>query len=154
MLKAETNLLATMGACAAVTVLVATLREKPAPSGPSIERFSDTEVGIDPGPATCDCIVCLGDRYGIWLDDMRAARGVELHRVPAASFLHQVGFREGDVVLRVNGRDFLSPSDAPRLFEKLANDRILVVDLLRAGRPLELRLVIGRRASRDSTYYR
>lgn len=64
--------------------------------------------------------------------------GYRLSRLKDGSFLHQLGFRRGDIIKRVNGKVIDSPAEAMRLFARLGDMTAISVDMLREGKKTSL----------------
>ncbi|MCL0030294.1 hypothetical protein M1M93_01170 [Thermodesulfovibrionales bacterium] len=64
--------------------------------------------------------------------------GYRLSRLKDGSFLHQLGFRRGDIIKRVNGKVIDSPEEAMRLFARLGDMTAISVDMLREGKKTSL----------------
>lgn len=64
--------------------------------------------------------------------------GYRLSRLKDGSFLHQLGFRRGDIIKRVNGKVIDSPAEAMRLFARLGDMTAISVDMLRGGKKTSL----------------
>lgn len=64
--------------------------------------------------------------------------GYRLSRLKDGSFLHQLGFRRGDIIKRVNGKVIDSPEEAMRLFARLGDMTAISVDMLRGGKKTSL----------------
>ncbi|MCL0086882.1 hypothetical protein M1N65_02315, partial [Thermodesulfovibrionales bacterium] len=64
--------------------------------------------------------------------------GYRLSRLKDGSFLHQLGFRRGDIIKRVNGKVIDSPEEAMALFARLGDMTAISVDMLREGKKTSL----------------
>ncbi|MCL0074992.1 hypothetical protein M1N53_02405, partial [Thermodesulfovibrionales bacterium] len=64
--------------------------------------------------------------------------GYRLSRLKDGSFLHQLGFRRGDIIKRVNGKVIDSPEEAMALFARLGDMTAISVDMLRGGKKTSL----------------
>jgi general secretion pathway protein C len=59
-------------------------------------------------------------------------KGFRLDFVAPASFFEKAGFQHGDVIQRVNGVEIRDPGRALSVFQQVANERLVEVDILRA----------------------
>lgn len=66
--------------------------------------------------------------------------GFRLHDVPSRSVYAVCGIRPGDVWLRVNGAVLDSPEAALAVYPSLRAQQALRVDILREGRPVQIRI--------------
>lgn len=65
--------------------------------------------------------------------------GYLISRLGCKSPLYGGGLRQGDLVHRVNGQPLHGPAGALRAIRKLQNERVLRLEITRAGEPLVLR---------------
>ncbi|MFI5288695.1 MAG: hypothetical protein ACHQ17_03560 [Polyangia bacterium] len=72
-----------------------------------------------------------------------ARGGFRLANLRAGSFLERIGLRSGDTVLRVDGRPINAVEDASAAYAWLRVTDHFTVDLMRDGRPVQLRYVIA-----------
>ena len=71
-------------------------------------------------------------------DDDGERRGFKLGRIKCGSILDQVGFKSGDIIEAVNGREIQSYSEAVTAFMGLRNRKVLWVQVERRGEPVRL----------------
>lgn len=71
------------------------------------------------------------------------AAGIRLSRIKFRSPLTRLGLRNGDVITGVNGEKISDPSEANRLFEKLAEGGEITLQLLRRRRPKLIQIKIN-----------
>lgn len=71
-------------------------------------------------------------------DDEGERRGFKLGRIKCGSILDQVGFKSGDIIEAVNGREIQSYSEAVTAFMGLRNRKVLWVQVERRGEPVRL----------------
>lgn len=72
------------------------------------------------------------------LDEDGERVGVGIGRMKCGSLLRQGGFKNGDVIVGVNGMPIQSWSDGVNAFLKLRSKRLLWVDVVRRGEPVRL----------------
>lgn len=116
--------------------------DKCLPENPKIKQLDDGRYQIEQS---------LVDKY---TDDLKAAErlayvswhrgadgeidGFKVTKLRCGGVLHQAGFRNGDVVTSVNGKEVTTILDALSAYRKLRNKRTLRVELLRKGQPVKL----------------
>ncbi len=66
--------------------------------------------------------------------------GLRLVAVDDSSSAALLGLRRGDLVTAINGRPLRRPEDAARAYDEVISGHGVVVELLRAGRPVALRV--------------
>ena len=71
-------------------------------------------------------------------DEEGERRGFKLGRIKCGSILDQVGFKSGDIIEAVNGREIQSYSEAVTAFMGLRNRKVLWVQVERRGEPVRL----------------
>lgn len=71
-------------------------------------------------------------------DDQGERRGFKVGRIRCGTLLDQAGFRSGDIIQAVNGREIQSYSEAVTAFLALRNRKVLWVDIERRGEPVRL----------------
>jgi hypothetical protein len=69
--------------------------------------------------------------------------GVHLDSLTPDSLFAQVGLRAGDTIVSVDGRPLRTLDDAASLYARASTTRSITVHVLRAGKPLDLRLAIN-----------
>lgn len=67
-------------------------------------------------------------------------RGLRLVELDEGSTATLVGLRQGDLITAINGFALRRPDDAVRAYEEVAAGRAVVIELLRNGRPVALRV--------------
>jgi len=78
-----------------------------------------------------------------WNKDGEGERyGFKVGRMKCGSVLHQAGFRNGDVIVAVNGLTITSYADGVTAYMRLRAKRVLWVDVLRRGEPMRLDFVL------------
>lgn len=70
------------------------------------------------------------------------ATGLRIDSVLAGSLFAQAGVRAGDLIASVDGQPLRSLDDAASLYARASTARNITLQLVRAGKPLALRLVI------------
>lgn len=83
-------------------------------------------------------------RYGASISSSRSQGGYQLYRVYRNSVLYHVGFRDRDVVTKVNKYHLDKPEDAYAAYGKLRKARKLVFSIERGGATIKLTLKIKR----------
>jgi len=69
--------------------------------------------------------------------------GFRISYMRAGNVLLQMGFRNGDVITRVNGEPVTSPDQAQEFFDRLYEGGEMTIDINRRRHPLKVRLNIG-----------
>ncbi|MCP4807991.1 MAG: hypothetical protein GY913_32080 [Proteobacteria bacterium] len=75
-------------------------------------------------------------------DDEGERYGFKIGRMKCGSLLRQMGFKNGDVIMGVNGHEIRSYTDGVTAFMRLRAKRILWVDVLRRGEPVRIDFVL------------
>jgi len=70
------------------------------------------------------------------------AAGFKLFAIRPRSFFAKLGWKNGDVVVAINGMSLTSPSMALSIYTKLRSVSTIAVDILRRGRPLKVSYTI------------
>ena len=124
----------------------AIIRTKTSRSGgvkPSDFQLNDagTQVSVSPSLAALDPS-CLATSMRIVpaFRDGRA-EGFKLFGIRPESLPALLGFRNGDLVLKVNGRALSSPESALEAYSALRSEKTFAVELERNGAPMTLRIV-------------
>ena len=60
--------------------------------------------------------------------------GFKLLSIKSGSLIHQSGFRDGDIIKRVNGIEIDSPEKAFEVYEQVKNEPVITVEVMRGGR--------------------
>lgn len=68
--------------------------------------------------------------------------GFKVGRMKCGSVLHQAGFKNGDIIVAVNGLTIRSYADGVGAYMRLRAKRVLWVDVLRRGEPIRLDFVL------------
>ncbi len=78
-----------------------------------------------------------------WNKDEEGERyGFKLGRMKCGSVLHQAGFKNGDIIVSVNGLTIRSYADGVTAYMRLRAKRVLWVEVLRRGEPVRLDFVL------------
>jgi PDZ domain len=72
-----------------------------------------------------------------------AGGGYRLTSLRPGSYLESLGLRAGDIVTRIDGRAINNPDDAARAYAWLRVTDHFTIDLLRDGRPVQLKFQVG-----------
>lgn len=70
------------------------------------------------------------------------AIGFKLYAIRSSSIYAQLGFNNGDTILRINGMEFNTPDKAVEVYTKLREVSTLVFDISRRGQALQLTIKI------------
>jgi membrane-associated protease RseP (regulator of RpoE activity) len=70
------------------------------------------------------------------------AEGLRFDAINDGSLLARIGLRKGDVITSVDGKPFRSIDDAANLYARASTTRNSTIGVLRAGKPLTLRIAI------------
>ena len=123
-------------------VIVKTQDQEPAAAAPAPKPAKARE------PATMlsrsEVNTALGD-FGVLTASVRGQftpEGARLDTVAQGSVFAKAGLRNGDVITAVDGKPLTSIDDAADLYIRAGSARTAKVDLLRAGKPMTLRLAI------------
>lgn len=65
--------------------------------------------------------------------------GFRIDNVPAGSILEDVGFRSGDIICAVEGKELKSMEDAWKIFNSVKSQSYIEIALVRADKPLTLK---------------
>ncbi len=68
------------------------------------------------------------------------AKGIQFFGVPRDSLFGLLGLQRGDILTSVNGLSMVDPNEALRAYVLLRKASLLRVQLIRKGRPLEIRI--------------
>jgi general secretion pathway protein C len=60
--------------------------------------------------------------------------GFKLLSIKSGSLIHRSGFRDGDIIKRVNGIEIDSPEKAFEVYEQVKNEPVITVEVMRGGR--------------------
>ena len=71
-----------------------------------------------------------------------SASGVAVQEVRAGTIFQRAGLRTGDVISSVDGVRLRSIDDAANLYARASTARAFTAQIVRAGKPLTLRVVI------------
>ena len=85
-------------------------------------------------------------------DDQGDRYGFKVGRMKCGSVLHQAGFRNGDVIVAVNGLTITSYADGVTAYMRLRAKRVLWVDVLRRGEPVRLDFVLVDEGMAEATF--
>ena len=72
------------------------------------------------------------------------AKGFRIYRIKKGSVYERLGFKNGDVIMKVNGYNFTSPQKALEAYSNISSSKSFVALLLRKGRSMELGVVTSR----------
>jgi C-terminal processing protease CtpA/Prc len=82
--------------------------------------------------------------YAHWYREEGEIVGFRVRRIRCGNVLHQAGFRNGDVILSINGRPVTTIPQALLAYRKLRRKKRLSVEVQRRdGQPVELRYKLG-----------
>lgn len=70
------------------------------------------------------------------------AEGFKLYAIRPDGVLGQMGLKNGDTVLQVNGKPITTPSEALRVYTRLRHAQKLELTIRRRGRPMTLRYTL------------
>jgi membrane-associated protease RseP (regulator of RpoE activity) len=129
--------------------LGAALTGSPAPGSSTSATSSAPSPAVAVGPTTStikrtDIDAALGDFAGT-ASTFRAAftaQGLRFDDVAAGSLLSKVGLQKGDVITTIDGQPLRSMDDAANLYARLPTARGSTIQVLRAGKPVTLRIAI------------
>jgi membrane-associated protease RseP (regulator of RpoE activity) len=127
--------------------LGAALTGSPAPTSMPSATSSAPTVAVGPTTSTIkrtDIDAALGDFAGTASTFKAAftAQGLRFDDVVAGSLLSKVGLQKGDVITTIDGQPLRSMDDAANLYARLPTARGSTIQVLRAGKPVTLRIAI------------
>jgi membrane-associated protease RseP (regulator of RpoE activity) len=127
--------------------LGAALTGSPAPASAPSATSSAPSPAVGPTTSTIkrtDIDAALGDFAGT-ASTFKAAfttQGLRFDDVAAGSLISRVGLQKGDVITTIDGQPLRSMDDAANLYARLPTARGSTIQVLRAGKPITLRIAI------------
>jgi C-terminal processing protease CtpA/Prc len=87
-----------------------------------------------------------GYRLGVVLDERTEGDGVAIAEVHRNSPADKAGFREGDVIVKIDGKQVENPKDIRETLRNLGEQRQIDVEVLRDGKPMTLTVTPEKRS--------